>query len=623
MHIQSVRIKNYRGFQDSETLNFSPGFNLIVGANNVGKSSLLNCLAGKFIGEPHKSIHVLPTRDEPNDPISQVDFTVVASGEETRRLLINKGSGQYYIPWPSDNAFSHEQATSVLQRILTAAAIPFRVSAQASVSQVPGGWFASEYPATGLYAPQLTGTGNYPMLRFDVNSQSRTIGQLTPAQANVSHDIGAALAQTIVGKTYQFHAERLGLGVGAYGPNTELAPGAQNLPEVLSALQANPDRFRDYCDFVRQVFPEIQKVSVRPFAGGGSQSEILIWQVDPRYQRDDLAMPLTKCGSGVGQVLAILYVVKSFEQPRSIIIDEPGSFLHPGAARALIGILKGFSQHQYIIATHSPEIISELADAPISIVRWKDAKTSVEQAIHATRSVSAAALTEIGARLGDVFGFDRVIWVEGQSDADAVKALLDASGQRSRPTAILPVRDTGSFQRRKIGEILDIYRKLSMGDALLPPAVLFLFDREGRSERDIEDAVRESRGKVQFLERRMLENYLLTPVAIASLFNEVGAEHGITTTPEGVRDWIVANGTRFLAGNPQAEPFATEWLNRVDGAWLLNSLFQELSESKLEYRKTLHTPRLAVLLHGIDPDATTLIVNLVAMQSSPVTNLLR
>jgi energy-coupling factor transporter ATP-binding protein EcfA2 len=611
MHIQSIRIRNYRGFEDSQTLNFSPGFNLIVGANNVGKSSLLNCLAGKFIGEPHKSIHVLPTRDEPINPISQVEFTAVASGEETRRLLISRGSGQHYFPWPSEVAFSADQSANVLNRILTAAAIPFRAFAQANVSQATSGWFASEYPATGLYPPQLSGSGTYPMLRFDVNSQNRTVGQLTPAQANVSHDIGAALAQAVVGKTYQFHAERLNVGVCPYGTATELSPDAQNLPEVLNTLQANPERFVDYCNFVQEVFPTIQKISVRPFPGGGNRTEILVWQVDPRTQRDDLAMPLTKCGTGIGQVLAILYVVKSFEQPRSIIIDEPGSFLHPGAARALMGILKRFEQHQYIIATHSPEIISELADAPISIVRWEDAKSSVDQATHATRSVSAAVLTEIGARLGDVFGFDKVLWVEGQSDADTLKGLLAAAGRRSRSIGILPVRDTGAFQRRKITEILDIYGKLSMGDALLPPAVLFLFDREGRSEREVEDVERQSEGKVRFLKRRMLENYLLVPGAIASLFNEVGNEHAIATTPEGVRDWVADNSARFIHSNLQLEPFTSEWFNHVDGARLLNSLFQELSESRLEYRKTLHTPRLAILLNEIDRDAAKLIVDLV------------
>ena len=45
MHISAIKIYNYRSFLETERLSFSPGFNLIVGANSVGKSSILLCLS--------------------------------------------------------------------------------------------------------------------------------------------------------------------------------------------------------------------------------------------------------------------------------------------------------------------------------------------------------------------------------------------------------------------------------------------------------------------------------------------------------------------------------------------------------------------------------------------------
>jgi predicted ATP-dependent endonuclease of OLD family len=98
MHLQSIRIVNYRSFQDSGPITFKPGFNLIVGANNVGKSSLLHCLAGKLSGEPHRSMYVLRERDDPVNRISKIEFAVVASGDEVRRLLINHCNGQRFFP---------------------------------------------------------------------------------------------------------------------------------------------------------------------------------------------------------------------------------------------------------------------------------------------------------------------------------------------------------------------------------------------------------------------------------------------------------------------------------------------------------------------------------------------
>jgi predicted ATPase len=45
-------------------------------------------------------------------------------------------------------------------------------------------------------------------------------------------------------------------------------------------------------------------------------------------------------------VLAILYVVMTSNHPQTIIIDEPQSFLHPGAVKKLIEVLKQYPQHQ-------------------------------------------------------------------------------------------------------------------------------------------------------------------------------------------------------------------------------------------------------------------------------------
>ncbi len=43
----------------------------------------------------------------------------------------------------------------------------------------------------------------------------------------------------------------------------------------------------------------------------------------------------------------MLYVVLTSRESRVIIIDEPQSFLHPGAVRKLFDVLKDFPQHQY------------------------------------------------------------------------------------------------------------------------------------------------------------------------------------------------------------------------------------------------------------------------------------
>ena len=60
MRISSFRLKNYKSFVDSEEIEFSEGFNVIVGPNNAGKTTLLEALSLSFVGKPHKSILTLP-----------------------------------------------------------------------------------------------------------------------------------------------------------------------------------------------------------------------------------------------------------------------------------------------------------------------------------------------------------------------------------------------------------------------------------------------------------------------------------------------------------------------------------------------------------------------------------
>jgi hypothetical protein len=156
-------------------------------------------------------------------------------------------------------------------------------------------------------------------------------GQLPAVVANICRE-----------RLYLFKAERLNVGSSLFGVLTELRSDASNLPEVLNNLQRNPMRFARFNELVKSVFPDLHFVSVR--SAQANQLEILVWTIDPATERDDLAIPLAESGTGVGQVLAMLYVALTAEYPRTIVIDEPQSFLHPDAVRRLFSVLHGAQQ---------------------------------------------------------------------------------------------------------------------------------------------------------------------------------------------------------------------------------------------------------------------------------------
>ena len=139
---------------------------------------------------------------------------------------------------------------------------------------------------------------------------------------------------------------------------------AGNLPEAINSLASNPQRLRHLNERVREVLPQVRQISVRPL--GSHEVQIIVWPHDPESERDDLAIPLDECGSGVALGLAILYVVMTSVHPQVMLVDEPQSFLHPGAIRKLIDVLKQYPQHQYVFSTHSPAIITAAEPSTIT-----------------------------------------------------------------------------------------------------------------------------------------------------------------------------------------------------------------------------------------------------------------
>ena len=54
MYISQLRIKNFRCFKDDFIVKFNPGMNVIIGANNSGKTTIIRALEIIF-GRNNKS----------------------------------------------------------------------------------------------------------------------------------------------------------------------------------------------------------------------------------------------------------------------------------------------------------------------------------------------------------------------------------------------------------------------------------------------------------------------------------------------------------------------------------------------------------------------------------------
>jgi hypothetical protein len=406
-----------------------------------------------------------------------------------------------------------------------------------------------------------------------------------------NQDSSLDFANHLLGSIYSFKAERLKVGVSRFGKNSILSPDAANLPEVLNILQGDTSRFKRFNSYIAKVFPQIFQVTVRPSPNRESDLEIVVWNEDPEMERSDLAVPLVECGTGISQVLAILYVVLTADIPKVIIIDEPNSFLHPGAAKKLIEIFKEHPQHQFIISTHSPSTLAASNPKTIHVVRIKDAESSIETIDLTETNNQQAYLAEIGVKLSDVFGADNILWVEGKTEEICFPKIVEKmSGVSLMGTTIAAVVNTGDFYKKRNPELIfSVYEKLCKGKGLLPPAIGFVFDSEKLSSKEKQDLKRRSNDKVIFLPRRMFENYLLNAKAISQLLDTELGEFDLSE--QVIIDWLAQNkwDRQYLDQRLAKDKTENEWLVGVDGAKLLKNLLSDLTNGKLAFDKIKHS----------------------------------
>jgi len=251
-------------------------------------------------------------------------------------------------------------------------------------------------------------------------------------------------------------------------------------------------------------------------------------------------------GGGVEQLLVLATVLYTTDQRFSIAIEEPETHLHPGAQRFLIERLYD-DERQVIIATHSSTLLN--VAGPKSIFR-----IGMTEGLSSVSTVASAAeldqtLRDIGVRNSDVLMSDAAIFVEGQSDADVILALSVVVGfdltQRNIGVVLIGSGERAAYAAPVASEALEALS----AKAGVPH--MFLLDRDERSPSDVEHLERQLPGRIRYLARRELENYLLAPRAlIAALNSKYANERAILSrvtamTEKDVLD-VVANSADGL-----------------------------------------------------------------------------
>ncbi|MER9554670.1 AAA family ATPase [Mesorhizobium sp. M0323] len=572
MKIDRFQLFNYSSFSDTGPVYLKPGINIIVGENNAGKSAILRSLY-QLGDAPHRSPREFRAERLGN---SRLELEVSIRGDDIRNTWLKRIGGIFWNIASADLP----SAQRLMDEFLSAPSSVLKIQKRGNgvpIVDLPFRWRPASSETTVL---------------FDKDN-GKVISRLGNHGPDNSHDLFNHIWNDFV---FMFDAQRFGLGRSQFSYPDKLSSKAENLAAVLNRMQGErATLFARLVAHIREIFATIRNLSVRPTQQ--SDLEVLVWPIEEQLI-PDLSIGLNESGTGVAQAIAILTVAMTLDEA-VLIIDEISSFLHPAAAKTLLRILQtDYPNHQYIISTHSAEVLSASSPSTVHLIRksgFESSITSVDlEKLEDLRLVTG----QLGISMTDVFAVDRIIWVEGPTEELCFPYIYtQAIGPMPRSTMFVPVIATGDFSKTgtRLELVLEIYDRLSRAAAPLVKSVTFGFDFEELSDRDKDDLLRRSGGGIHLLPRRHFECYLLNPSAIADLLLAHVTDLSLDETRRQIEERLLElGGDKEFKAHKVFNGDLTEplWLAKVDAAKLIKRVCSEVSGQRFEFAKKVHSLEL-------------------------------
>lgn len=439
MILKQLKLKNFRGYTNVE-INFDRDMNVIIGRNDVGKSTILEALEIFFNSEKIKIdltdlsvFHSEPIIEisccfDVNDGKILVDATNYSTCKE--EFLLND-SGMLEIKQVWDCSKSKLTASS--QKIYLVAMYPtiYEVPlVQEKISVLQKRY--DQYKNDPIYIPETrTKSAELRKAIYAKEVTESTVLELT--DIDISKEDGKKIWESISKQLPMyclFESDR---------KNTDKDAEIQDpLKAVTKSVIMDMDKqIRDMQEEVKQKVEEIGKKTIQklseldPHIAESIQPKVTLKPIDSSFSFDlvsDNDIPLNKRGSGVRRLILLSYFRADAEEQlhennnRQIIyaIEEPETSQHPDFQRMILSTLLELSEkdtHQIILTSHTPEIAKMVNINQLIFIK-KD-----EQHIPYVENDENNKTKGIAKSLG-ILPYAKpktVIYVEGTNDANFLK----------------------------------------------------------------------------------------------------------------------------------------------------------------------------------------------------------
>lgn len=444
MYLERLIIENYRSIQHV-SIAFSLGKNVLVGKNNAGKSNLVSAL-NIVLGEKSPSYI----------PIEETDFHISNDG--------NRASDFYIVCRISGNDCNYSSMSSSKRkiRILKTEENPFidqkddcRVNLDVMFGDEDDGTYVPEWSTSSQICNTIQTNSNtssdfnvfafhayfdsdgsinreYRFLYFTKKDDGKKVWHILPTISNEFRK--SFLTSAILPAIRDIQKDLRLTSWGWFGKMLKLIwekyrqDNETQSDTIKDAIKRLNDAGRPvYEDISRQINDKIrigfEQTMIR--LQFGVNADIDLHRQVLIYVNDGVDAELDKKGSGIQSAVIIgmfsYYCQMHHDNTSLLIVEEPETFLHPQARRAISRRLDDFvhihasnKSNQVIITTHSPEFVQSGNACTITVIRKHDNATKAK-----TLNLNTAGINEkeyqklIRAESAEMFFADLVILCEG------------------------------------------------------------------------------------------------------------------------------------------------------------------------------------------------------------------